>query len=114
MTKYIISSALILACLLIGKGASWLLNGHFPGAVFGMLLLFLLLVSGKVHYDTVYPTGALLLKYLPLLFIPAGVGLIEHLGLLQHAFWGILTAVLCSTLVTLALVGHFMQKRLQQ
>ncbi|ATC93768.1 CidA/LrgA family protein [Pseudoalteromonas tunicata] len=111
--KYILSSALILSCLLIGKGASWLLNGHFPGAIFGMLLLFLLLVSGKVHYDSVYPAGSLLLKYLPILFIPAGVGLIEHLALLEQAVWAISLAVLCSTLITLAAVGHFMQKRLQ-
>lgn len=113
MIKYILSSALILGCLLIGKGASWLLNGHFPGAVFGMLLLFLLLVSGKVSYDIVYPAGGFLLKYLPIFFIPAGVGLIEHLGLLEQSVWAISITVLCSTLITLAVVGHFIQKRLQ-
>ena len=113
LKKYLISSVIILSCLMIGKGFAWLVNDHFPAAIFGMLVLLSLLVSGKVHYEQVFPAANLILKYMPLLFIPSGVALIEHLTLLEDNLWQISLAALLSTLFTLALVGHLIQRSLK-
>ena len=113
LKKYLMSSIIILGCLMLGKGFAWLVNDHFPAAIFGMLVLLSLLLSGKVHYEHVFPTAHFILKYMPLLFIPSGVALIEHLKLLEDNYWQIPLVALLSTLFTLALVGHLMQKNLK-
>ncbi|SFC22161.1 CidA/LrgA family protein [Pseudoalteromonas denitrificans] len=110
LIKYIKSAAIILACLLLGKLSAYATNNIFSGATSGMLLLFILLVCGRVKYQTVLPCSQPLLKYMPLLFIPTVVGMIEHLNLLKNNIVAISISVIFSCIVTLAVVGHIFQK----
>jgi len=110
MLKYFISAIIILVCLFTGKLISYAFHLDFPSAIFGMLILFSLLMTGIVKHHTVLPCSAPLLKYMPLLFIPTLVGLIEHLGLLKDNLMIISLSVISSCIVTLAVVGLMFQK----
>lgn len=68
-----------------------------PGPVVGMVLLLAgLIIRGRVPETLRLPSEALL-KHLALLFVPAGVGLMLHFGLLQNDWLAIAVALVVST-----------------
>ena len=85
----------------------------FPGPVIGMLLMV-----GALYYPVVRePVAAcanFLLSHLSLLFVPVGVGVMTHLGLLSQYGVRMLVAIVVSTWVGLgvtALVLYRLQGR---
>ena len=92
---------LILLCQLAGESIVTALSMPVPGPVLGMGLLLLgLLVAGGVGTGLRHSAEGLL-RYLGLLYIPAGVGLMNHLPLLQREGLGLLLALVVSTAVAL-------------
>ena len=96
---------LIFICQLAGEALVRLLGVPFPGPVAGMVILLLLLVGGRGPSDSVRRAGTGLLTYLPLFFVPAGVGLITHGARLRADGFPILLGIVGSTLLTMLLVG---------
>lgn len=101
---------LILACQLIGELVTRFLGLPVPGPVAGMVILFVLLaLKGSVPKD-VGTVADSLLKNLALLFVPAGVGVMAHLGLLGQDWLPISVALVGSTLATIAVTGLVMNR----
>lgn len=99
---------LILTCQLCGELAVRFFGLPLPGPVAGMALLFvLLLIRGSVP-ETVGALGDVLLKNLSLLFVPAGVGVMAHLGLLGQDLMPIAVALIGSTVATIAVTALLM------
>jgi len=93
---------LIFSCQLLGESLVRLLGLPLPGPVAGMLILFLgLVVRGGIP-DEVGRSAGTLLGHLPLLFVPAGVGVMVHWGLLREYWLALAVALLAGTLITLA------------
>jgi holin-like protein len=70
-----------------------------PGSVIGLLGLWVTLVAyGKVPEWLKLPSS-LLIRYLTLLFVPAGVGLIEHLDRIKGFGFEILAIITISSLL---------------
>lgn len=80
-----------------------------PGSVIGMILLFIILVKRKKLSDDLQNTSLTILYYLPLLFVPAGVGVIQQLPLLKEQWLPISTALVFSSIITLIFTGLMMQ-----
>ena len=111
----IASLSLILLCQLAGEAFVRGLGLPMPGPVIGLMLLLLLLLArdrfaelahGPLQGDGVESASHGLLANLSLLFVPAGVGVIQKLDLIvDHgiAFLGVLViSVLITLLVTVA------------
>ena len=84
-----------------------------PGPVVGMGLLWLALRWAPVR-EPVETTARFILGHLSLLFVPVGVGVMTHLGLLHEHGWGILLVIVLSTwvgLVVTALVLRALWRR---
>jgi holin-like protein len=77
----------------------------FPGPVAGMVILLLGLVAAGGPPEGLRRAGTGLLAYLPLFFVPAGVGLIAHGARLRADWLPILLAIVGSTLLTMVVVG---------
>lgn len=90
---------------LLGETISWLLDLPIPGPVIGMVLLFLTLLIRRGVPDELRNTTTTLMQNLSILFVPAGAGLIAHTALLEREWPAIVTAIVISTLVTMALVA---------
>lgn len=98
----------LLSCQLAGDIIARAFSLPIPGPVIGMVLLVALLFAasrfprhGKQATEDIEKTGTGLLAYLGLFFVPAGVGIIDHVEVLA-AFDAPLAAVLVlSTLATL-------------
>ena len=75
-----------------------------PGPVVGMVLMLGSLRWARVR-EPVAACANLLLAHLSLLFVPVGVGVVTHLGLItQHCVW-ILLVVIVSTWIGLAVTA---------
>ena len=93
--------AIILLLQLMGEGIARLTSLGVPGPVIG-LILFAVLLAGMPQLRThVEPVATTLLTHLSLLFVPAAVGLIQHLGVFGDALLALVVTLSLSTLITL-------------
>ena len=76
----------------------------FPGPVVGMVLLLAALNFSLVR-EPVAACAEFLLAHLSLLFVPVGVGVMTHLGLLSAHGWRILLVIVLSTWIGLAVTA---------
>ena len=84
--KYLHQFLLILFISFLGELLKFLLPFSIPASIYGMFILFVGLLSGVIRLDAVREAGKLLIEIMPVMFIPAGVGLM--------ASWDNLKAVL--------------------
>ncbi|MCR0983412.1 CidA/LrgA family protein [Roseomonas populi] len=103
-------AALILLCQLVGEalvhGTGWPL----PGPVVGMVLLLLLLLGNDLlaePLDTRFVTGPAdgLLMNLTLLFVPAGVGVVNRMDVLAAHWFALAASLVVSTLLGLVVTA---------
>ncbi len=76
----------------------------FPGPVVGMLLLLLALRAPAVR-EPVAACANFLLSHLSLLFVPVGVGVMTHLGLVGQFGVRMLIVIVLSTWIGLAVTA---------
>ena len=94
--KFIRQFLIILAISLVGEILKYILPLPIPASIYGMAILFAGLMSGLIKLDAVRETGKFLIEIMPLMFIPAGVGLMDSWGNLHP----ILLPVAIITIVT--------------
>ena len=107
---------------LVGEFIQKFLELSIPGPVIGLfLLLIMLLLSKKKYYKipvnfqiNLINSAENLLNYLPLLFIPVGVGVVMHLSLLEDNLVPVMLVIIISTLLTLAVTAFVMDKLLKE
>lgn len=100
---------LLLLCQLAGEAVTMLSGIPVPGPVIGMMLLFVgLLIKGAVP-DGLQQTATGVLNHLSLLFVPAGVGVMAHLSLLEAEWDAVLVALVGSTVMTIAVTALVMK-----
>ena len=94
--------ATLLVFQLLGEALVLGLGAPMPGPVAGLALLLATLALRPVWVDAIKPTAQTLLQHLSLLFVPAGVGVMQHLQRLGDEAFAIGVALVVSTLVGLA------------
>jgi holin-like protein len=102
--------AILLACQLAGETIARALVLPLPGPVIGLIILVILLFAVERSHlvDTSSVDGTSLgkvsnglLAVLGVLFVPAGVGVIQNLGLLSEYGAALAAALVVSTVLTL-------------
>lgn len=106
----IASLSVILICQLIGEVIVRGLRLPLPGPVIGLALLFALMIlrdrftalaRGPLRDNAVEGTAKGMLAHLSLLFVPAGVGVVQNLDLLAQRGVAIALVLAASVVVTL-------------
>ena len=106
---------------LIGELIQKVLELNIPGPVIGLILLLtVLLLSNKYDRKLVQDqkinliiSAENLVKYIPLFFLPVGVGVVMHLSFLEDNLVKVLLIIVLGTLMTLALTALLMEKLLK-
>ena len=91
----------------LGECISRLFSLLVPGAVIGMVLLLIFLVLTKKNFKSLEATVTFFLKYLPLLFIPAAVGIITQVDIISKEFFAISISLFVGTILSLAISAKF-------
>lgn len=110
--------SLILLCQLAGEALARLAGLPVPGPVIGLVLLVLLLLArdrltllarGPLKVGGVETSAKGLLAHLSLLFVPAGVGVVQQLDLIEAHGIAIVLILAGSVVITmLVTVGTFL------
>lgn len=104
--KYLRAIALIYLCLFIGNAVAALLPIAIPGSIIGMLLLFALLSTQIMPAKWVKPGCHLLIRYMVLLFVPIGVGVMKYYDQIIEHLGPLVISCVVSTLMVLVVVGY--------
>src|SRR5215212_3814550 len=96
---------LILVCQIAGEALVRGAGLPLPEPVIGMLLLFLLMRLRLPLPPELNDAADVLLKYLALLFVPAGVGAVQHLDRLGSEGLRLGAVILLSTVVSLTVAA---------
>jgi len=113
---------LILFFQLVGEFIQKFLELSVPGPVIGLFLLLIILLMSKKNYYKIpinfqinlINSAENLLNYLPLLFIPVGVGVVMHLSLLEDNLVPVMLVIIIGTLLTLAVTAFVMDRLLKE
>lgn len=101
----------ILLFYIIGEILAYLIGAilpgvYVPGTIIGLVLLILVIISGKITLDNVDEVGSFLTNNMAFFFIPAAVSVIEYLDLLESNIFKILVIIVLTTIISfLAIYG---------
>ncbi|WP_415897598.1 CidA/LrgA family protein [Neptuniibacter sp. QD72_48] len=100
---------ILLVCQLVGELIVTAASVPIPGSVVGMVLLLVgLIIRGEVP-EGLRVTAEGLLKVLPLLLVPAGVGLMNYFGVLSDYWLELMVSLFVSTLITMFVVAFMLK-----
>lgn len=80
-----------------------------PASVIGLVLLFVLLCTVAVKLGEVEKVGTTLTNNIGLLFVPAGISVVNSLGVISQAPFLIIGLIIVSTILLLICTGYVTQ-----
>ena len=107
--KYIKQFILILAISFVGELLKYLLPLPVPASIYGMVLMFLALLTGVIRLEHVRETGKFLIEIMPLMFIPAGVGLMSSWSTLKPLLLPVAVITVVTIITVMVASGHTAQ-----
>lgn len=112
--KFIKQFGIILAISFIGEILNYLIPLPVPASIYGLVLMLLCLHFGIVHIDSVKDSGKFLIEIMPLMFIPAAVGLLEAWDIIQSVWIQYLAVTAISTVFVMAVAGRATQHMIRR
>ena len=107
--KYIRQFLIILAISFIGELLKYVLPLPIPASIYGMVILFICLKTGLVKLEDVKDAGKFLIEIMPVMFIPAGVGLVESWGILKPVLVPVCIITVVTIITVMAVTGLLSQ-----
>lgn len=101
---------IILLFSFIGELLHTVIPLQIPASIYGLLLLFAALLLGVVKLPDVRKSARFLIEIMPLMFIPAGVGLLESWDLLAPILVPVCVILIVSTVLVMGISGRVTQE----
>lgn len=103
--KYLKQFLIIMGISFLGELLKSLLPFPVPASIYGMVLLFAALMTGVIKLDSVKDTGKFLIEIMPVMFIPAGVGLITTWDTLQSILIPVTVIIVVTNITVMFAAG---------
>lgn len=103
--KYIKQFVVIILVSCIGELLNYIIPLPIPGSIYGMIILLLLLCLGIIEVKQIKEISDFLIEVLPVLFIPASVGIISQLEQIKNIWFQIIIITIISTMITMVVTG---------
>ncbi|HPE16020.1 MAG TPA: CidA/LrgA family protein [Oscillospiraceae bacterium] len=107
--KYLKQFGLILLVSFCGEALSYLIPLPIPASIYGLVLMLAALGTKRIPLSAVRETGKFLIEIMPIMFIPAAVGLVRYWYVLRPIFVPVAVITLVSTVVVMAGTGRITQ-----
>ena len=111
--KYIRQFVIILFISFIGEALKYVLPLPIPASIYGLVLMFVLLETKVLKVEAVQEAGKFLIEIMPLMFIPAGVGLLNAWDTLKPVLIPIIVILFVSTIVVMGVSGKVTQTMIE-
>lgn len=107
--KYMKQFCIIMGVSFLGELLKFLLPLPVPASIYGLVLMFAALAAGVIPLGEVEETADFLIAVMPMMFIPAGVGLMVEWDALRGILVPFAVIVLVTTVVVMAVTGRVTQ-----
>ena len=107
--KYIREFGIIIVISLIGELLNYLIPLPIPSSIYGLVIMFLCLHFKIVKIADVKKTAEFLIESMPLMFIPAAVGIIESWDIIKPNVIAYAIITIVSTVLGMAVAGRVTQ-----
>ncbi len=107
--KYIRQFCIIIVISFIGELLGYLIPLPIPGSIYGLILMFIGLMTGVVPYESVKDTGKFLVDVMPVMFVPATVGIMNVWDIVRGSLWKYVLVLVVTTVVVMSVAGLISQ-----
>ena len=107
--KYIMQLMIILLISFVGELLYYLVPLPIPASIYGIVILFLLLEFKVIKLEQVKDTASFLIEIMPLMFVPAAVGLMDSYDILSKNLISYILVIVVSTLAVMVVSGRITQ-----
>lgn len=107
--RYLKQFSIILFISALGELLNYFLPLPVPASVYGMVLMLGALLSGILRVEQVHDAAAFLIEIMPVMFIPAGVGLLESWDVLAPIWLPVVVITVVTTVLVMAVTGQVTQ-----
>ncbi len=107
--KHLFQLSILFFLCIIGDFLAGLLPFTFPGTIMSMFLVFILLLTKFLKEEHIADAGDFLLQNMALLFVPAGVAIMDKFHLLSGRLFLFLFICLITTFLTFLVTAYTMK-----
>ena len=108
--KYIYQLFIILVVTFVGELLHYFIPIPVPASIYGLIIMLILLCTKVVKLEHVERTSDFLIEIMPLMFIPAGVGLMKSWGVLKPLIIPVVVITVISLITVMAVSGRVSQR----
>lgn len=107
--KYVKQFVIIIAVTFLGELLHHVIPLPVPASIYGLVIMLFLLITGIVKIGHVKKMAEFLIEIMPMMFIPAGVGLLTAWDEIRPVLIPILIMTVVSTFLTMGVTGTVAQ-----
>jgi holin-like protein len=107
--KYVKQFCIIIVISFIGELLNYLIPLPIPGSIYGLVILFLALELRIIAVASIRETSRFLIEIMPIMFVPAGVGLLASYGYIKPVIVPVVVITLVSTIIVMVVSGLITQ-----
>ena len=104
--KYIKQFVIIIVISFVGELLNHFLPFPIPASIYGMVILFIGLVTGIIRLEWVKEAGLFLVEIMPIMFIPICVGLMDAWGNIAPIWFPLAVIIAVTTVIVMAVTGR--------
>ena len=101
--------ARILLISFLGEMLKQLLPLPVPASIYGLVLMLVMLSTGLIPVRNVQMAGGFLIEIMPLMFIPAAVGIIQAWKSLKSIVGPVIFTIILTTILVMGIAGRVTQ-----
>lgn len=107
--QYLKQFMIISLIALAGELLSFLIPLPIPASIYGIAIMLALLISGRLKVESVQDVSQFLIAVMPVMFIPATVGLMDSFSLLSGSLMAYGVILVVSTVAVMIVSGRVTQ-----
>lgn len=107
--KFLKQFGLILFFTFLGEVCRYFIDLPIPASIYGLVLLLLALLTKLIDLEQIKEAAAFLIEIMPLMFIPASVGILNTWGILKDIWIPISIITVVTTVLVMAVTGRVTQ-----
>lgn len=112
--KYIKQLAIIILVCFAGEIIRYIVPLPVPGSIWGLVLMFVLLVTGVIKLEKVETVADFLVDCMPIMFVPGGVGLMRSWSTLKSMLPAAVCSIVLVTPFVMLVTGKVTQKLIEK
>lgn len=112
--RFLRQFSIILLISFLGEILRMLIPLPIPASVYGLVLMLAALGTGILKVSQVKDAAGFLIEIMPVMFIPAGVGLLESWPSLQPIWIPVVIITVLTTIIVMVVTGHVTQTIIQR